>query len=421
MDQVRPAKGLVHPYQNPELFRWLDSLEGVPDWLGPAETDAERRGWSTWQQKGNEFFALAGSTLPGLALAGLIAMAGHLLVDVVATAMGLRQTPVSPVLVAILLALLVRHAIGLPVVYEAGLQLALQKVLRIGVALLGLRLSLAATGAIGLAALPIVVACIATALFFVKRIGARLGLPHRLTTLIAAGTAICGNSAIVALAPVIGAEDDEVSYAVGCVTLFGLIALIAYPFLGRWLFDAEPTLVGLFLGTAIHDTAQVAGAAMVYLAQYGTPEVLDTATVTKLQRNMFMIAVIPLLGILAARDRGPKGVALAVPLRMHVRQAIPGFVFGFLALSMLRTLGDLGDRPLGVLDPETWHHGIELATQAATICLTVAMAAVGLGTSITRLRGLGLRPLVVGLAAAALVGGVSFAMIRLVAPLVLGF
>lgn len=159
---------------------------------------------------------------------------------------------------------------------------------------------------------------------------------------------------------------------------------------------------------------------MVYLAQYGTPEVLDTATVTKLQRNMFMIAVIPLLGILAARDRGPKGVALTIPLRMHVRQAIPGFVFGFLALSMLRTLGDLGDRPFGVLDPETWHRGIDLTTQAATICLTVAMAAVGLGTSITRLRGLGLRPLVVGLAAAALVGGVSFAMIRLVAPLVLG-
>jgi uncharacterized integral membrane protein (TIGR00698 family) len=309
------------------------------------------------------------------------------------------------------LGLLVRNAVGLPAIYEDGLQLALKRILRIGVALLGIRLSLAATGTLSLVALPIVITCIATALFFVTRLGAWVGLPPRLATLIAVGTAICGNSAIVAMAPVIDAKDDEVSYAVGCVTLFGLIALLVYPYLGHVLFDGEPTLVGLFLGTAIHDTAQVAGAGMVYLAQFGTPEVLDSATVTKLQRNMFMLVVIPLMAFRSQQKR-PSG-----SLAGQIRAAIPFFVFGFLAMSLLRTLGDWGDQPFGLLSPGAWEAIIKFATQTATLCLAVAMAAVGLGTSFSRLRGLGLRPLAVGFAAAALVGIVSYAMVRTIGPL----
>ncbi len=410
MDKVRPAAGLGDPYKNPELFRWLDSLEGVPDWLGPAETNVERESWSAWQRYGNHIFGLIGTTMPGLALALLIAMAGRILADLPSAALGFDKTPLSPILVAILLGLLLRNAIGLPTVYEAGLQLALKKVLRIGVALLGIRLSLATTGAIGLVALPIVVVCIATALFLVTRVGAAVGLPPRLATLIAVGTAICGNSAIVAMAPVIEATDDEVSYAVGCITVFGLIALIFYPFLGHYLFDGESSLVGLFMGTAIHDTAQVAGAGMVYLAQFGTPEVLDTATVTKLQRNMFMLAVIPLMAFYSNRSSSTGSI------RSQIRAALPMFVFGFLAMSLLRTLGDLGERPFGILSPEAWAQLIGWATKTATLCLAVAMAAVGLGTSFTRLRGLGFRPLGVGLFAAAVVGGVSYLMVRSFAP-----
>jgi uncharacterized integral membrane protein (TIGR00698 family) len=405
LDQIRPAKGLSDPYANPELFEGLDSLEGVPDWLGPGETDLEREGWAPWQRVGNRLFARGGANLPGLALALLIASGGRLISEIPALAFGLDKTPVSPILVAILLGLFVRNTVGLPSIYEEGLQLALKRILRIGVALLGIRLSLAAAGTIGLIALPIVIVCIATALLFVTRLGAMVGLPPRLSTLIAVGTAICGNSAIVAIAPVIDARDDEVSYAVGCVTLFGLIALLVYPYLGHYLFDGEPTLVGLFLGTAIHDTAQVAGAGMVYLAQFGTPEVLDSATVTKLQRNMFMLVVIPLMA-LRSQSRRSTGT-----LASQVRAAIPFFVFGFLAMSLLRTLGDWGDQPFGLLSADTWQGIIAFATQTATVCLAVAMAAVGLGTSFSRLRGLGLRPLAVGFAAAALVGIVSFLLV----------
>src|SRR2546423_10412369 len=106
----------------------------------------------------------------------------------------------------------------------------------------------------GLIGLPIIVVCITTALVVVTFVNRALGLPRRLGTLIAVGTSICGVSAIVATAPIIGAEDDETAYAVACITIFGLLALITYPFVAHQLF-ATPVQAGTFLGTAIHDTS----------------------------------------------------------------------------------------------------------------------------------------------------------------------
>src|SRR5262249_46252503 len=157
--------------------------------------------------------------------------------------------------------------------------------------------SLAAVGQLGLAGLPVIAGCIAVALVTVSWVNRALRLPRRLGSLIAVGTSICGVSAIAATAPVIDAEEDEVSYAVACVTLFGLVALFTYPFVAHGLF-ADPRLAGLFLGVSIHDTAQVAGAGLMYSKQYDVPAALDAATVTKLTRNLCMIAVIPLVGAL---------------------------------------------------------------------------------------------------------------------------
>lgn len=412
MDEVRPKRSAGDPYANPDLVQFLDSLEGAPEVLGPGETEAEREGWSPWQHRGNALFARIGDFLPGLVLALGIAAIGALGANAFSRGIGFEGAPLSPILVAILLGLAIRNSIGLPAIFESGLRLALKHLLRVGVALLGIRLSLAAAGSIGLVALPIVIGCITTALLLVTRLGRAVALPPRLATLIAVGTAICGNSAIVALAPTIEATDDEVSYAVGCVTLFGLVALVAHPFLAHALFAGDATLAGLFLGTAIHDTAQVAGAGLVYAEQFGAPTALDVATVTKLQRNLFMVAVIPAMAF-AIRRRRPQ-----VPWTAQLRAAVPLFVFGFLAMSLIRTLGDAGDRPFwGLLTAEAWHAVIAGITELSTLLLTVAMAAVGLGTSFARLRGLGLRPLGVGLAAATLVGGVSYALVSLIGPL----
>lgn len=398
----------------PHWATWLDSMEGVPEWPQPAESAGEKAARGPVAGHYHEAFAWLGTVLPGLGVALGLAAVGRWLahwlgVDV----LGFTRSPISDIALAVILGLTIRNTIGLPTIYERGLRLCGREVLRIGIVLLGLRLSLAAVGQIGLVGLPVILGCIAAALVAVTWINTALGLPRRLGSLIAVGTSICGVSAIVATAPVIDAEEDEVSYAVACVTLFGLLALFTYPLLAYALFGANPRLAGLFLGTAIHDTAQVTGAALMYRQVFDAPAALDAATVSKLVRNLCMIGVIPLVGVLYHG----RGSASSTAKKWRATQAIPLFVLGFLVAAGVRTVGDLGDRAFGLLARPTWKQFLDGADIWAAWCLTVAMASVGLGTGLGRVKRLGWKSFALGLAAALVVGGVSAALIGLLGPL----
>jgi uncharacterized integral membrane protein (TIGR00698 family) len=409
-------------------------MEGVPEWPGEPEAPAARpvggEGRATngagrahgapaaegaLSDRGHAIFRWAGEALPGVGLAIGLALLSRVAARGLGTGLlGFERSPISDISIAVLLGLLIRNSIGLPRVYDRGLRLCARDVLRGGIVLLGLKLSLEEAGALGVTALPIIIACIVAALVFVTWINRALGLPGRLGSLITVGTSICGISAIAATAPVIEAEEDEVSYAVACVTLFGLIALFVYPFVAHALFGAAPRLAGIFLGTAIHDTSQVAGAALMYQQQYRAPDALSAATVTKLMRNLCMVAVIPLIGArhraaAGGRAAGGGGVARGVAPRGLPRLAsmVPLFVVGFLGAVILRTMGDYGPLAFGVVDRTAWVQFLHGAETLAAWCLAVAMASIGLGTGLARIRRLGIRPFCVGLAAALLVGGVS--------------
>lgn len=345
--------------------------------------------------------------LPGVMLALGLALAAQWLAGWVgANLMGLSRSPVSPIMMAILLGMLLRNAWRLPPWTDAGVRFCLVRVLRLGIVLLGIRLSLSEAGAIGLRALPVIIACVITALVLVSQVSRRVGLTTRMGTLIAAGTGICGATAIVALSPVIRARDEETAYAVACITLFGVAAMLAYPFVAHWLFEADAFRIGLFLGTSVHETAQVAGAGLVYQEYFGSAAALDIATVTKLVRNLLMLAVIPALGF--AFHRTERGSVIGAT-RWYAM--VPLFVLGFAAMSLLRTLGDMGDEAFGVFTPSQWTAAVTATRDAAELCLGVAMAAVGLGTSFRGLRQIGMKPFGVGLLSALLVGVVSWGMI----------
>lgn len=382
----------------PDWARWLDSMEGVPEYTPPAPPKQPGRYARAFER--------GGELLPGMGLAFGLALAGDSLAHWLGTAvLGFQPSPIGAIPVAIVLGLLVRNTIGVPAVYEPGLRICVRFLLRAGIVLLGLRLTLAAVGTDTLAALPLVGACIATGYFAATTLGRLIGLPRRLAALIGVGTSICGVSAILASAAAIDAEEDEVSYAVATITVFGLVALFAYPFFAFWVCGGDQRLAGLFLGTAIHDTAQVTGAALIYKQQYDAAEALDTAVVTKLLRNACMAAVIPLMAAAYLRSSEKKK-------RVSWHQAVPFFVIAFLIATAVRTVGDLGDRAFGVLDRGTWGDGLRTADQASYWCLVLAMVSVGLGTGLGKLKTLGLRPLAVGLAAALLVGAVSLTMLR---------
>ncbi len=346
--------------------------------------------------------------LPGLILAFILAIAGQFLSELIGVElMGLPKSPISAIMMAILLGILIRNTLSLPDSVQPGIRFGLVRILRLGIVFLGIRLSLGEAGAIGLRSLPVIIGAVAAALLVVTFLARKVGLSGRLGTLIAVGTSVCGATAIVAAAPAIGARDDEVSYSVACITLFGVVAMLAYPFAGHWIFSGDAFASGLFLGTSVHETAQVVGSGLVYQQYYDDPQALDVATVTKLVRNLGMLIIIPLTSIMYHRNSADAGAA---PKWWTM---IPLFVVGFACMSLLRTIGDSGDLAFGFLQPDTWQFVANYTERFAEICLAIAMAAVGLGTSIKGLKSIGPKPLAIGLFSALLVGGVSLSLITM--------
>ena len=362
----------------------------------PRSDHANTSGWSHWQ-------TTPGRLLPGITLASAVAILALSAADWLGA--GFPNFPVSAIMLTILLGMLISNLAPLDAAFQPGLQFCLGRVLQLGIVLLGIRLSLAEFAVIGVSSLPLIAVTITSAVFIVSFIGRRLGLSAQLSTLIAVGTSICGATATVTTAPVIRARPHEVSYAITCITLFGMAAVLAYPLAANWLFRGAPEQVGLFLGTAIHDTAQVVGAGMVYQNYFGAEEAMNTATVTKLVRNLSMLIVIPALSIMFHRSNG------ADTRHTHPLKLIPLFIVGFAVMSLLRTLGDLGVQRYEFLDAKLWETLIAHLKLGAEFCLLLAMAAVGLNASLAGMRTAGLKPLAAGLAAATLVGLLSFTII----------
>jgi uncharacterized integral membrane protein (TIGR00698 family) len=299
---------------------------------------------------------------------------------------------VAEVSVAILLGIVVAAVAGTRLrPLQPGLTFASQRVLRLGIVLLGARLSLAEIARIGVPATAVIVITMAASFAIVLLVARLVRVEGRLAVLIAVGSAVCGNTAIVATAPVIGARAREVAYAVATITLFGTLAVFLYPAIGRAFGVTQPAF-GLWSGVAVHDTSQVIATS----AAYG-PEALDVATVVKLIRNALMAPLLFLIATgWAARTRdmvgsNGDGVAVVSP-RGSVRRAVPLFVLGFLVLAAMRTAGLIDANEAATLD-----------VVARTLIL-VALAAVGMAIHVGELRETSWRPLAVGFTVALAVG-----------------
>lgn len=323
-------------------------------------------------------------------------------------------SPISGIFVAIILGMIIRNAIGLSDSFLAGVGFSVKYALRAGIILLGLRLSLVEAVKLGAWGIPLIVICISVGLIVTLYFTKKMEQSNRLGTLIACGTGICGVTAIMATSPVIKAKDNEISYAVANITIFGLVGMLLYPYLAHTLFSNDPIKAGLFLGTAIHDTAQVTGSALIYDQIFQNERVIDVATVTKLTRNLFIIAVIPLVSFLFFRKQNEKqGDSQAIPKWYTF---IPLFVIGFLALALMRTVGDVTaantGSAFGIFSYQTWEKVYSsLSGFGSTYMLGIAMAGVGLSTNFKMFKGLGLKPFYIGLIAAVAIGVVSATLV----------
>lgn len=333
------------------------------------------------------------SYLPGLQAVLIVAVPSIVLKNYV-----LEKYPVSELFYAIIIGLIIKNVFGVPDQCRAGITFSVKKLLKLGIILMGIRLSFLQLVKGGANSLLVIVPCIILALTIVYYLSKKLGLHEKLGVLIGVGTCICGNSAIIATAPAIEAKEDDVAFAVATITFFGTIAVILYPIIGR-LFHMSDALFGIWSGVAINDTSQVIAASGIY-----SEAAQNVATVTKLIRNLFMVPAILILGFIYARKNAAEGSR-----KVNYRKIIPWFVLGFVIMAIARTLVD----HYQFIDPTTMKTAVKIVNRIAGYCIALAISGVGLNTSFGAIRKVGLKPLVAGFAAAIFMTCASMILIKI--------
>jgi uncharacterized integral membrane protein (TIGR00698 family) len=326
------------------------------------------------------------ATLPGLLLASAVAISGYLLRSLP------EMTTFSPMILAILLGMAFHNLVGTPAIAKPGVTFSQRRLLRIAIILLGLQLTITQVIEVGGRGLGIIAATLVATFAFTVWMGKLLGVDRKLAQLIAAGTSICGASAVIATNTVTDAPDEDVAYAVACVTVFGSVAMFGYPLLPG-LLHLDPHAFGLWSGASIHEIAQVIAASFQDGQKAG-----EFATIAKLSRVMLLAPTVIILGSMAAWSATRND---PVAVASSARPPMPWFVLGFVALVGLNSLVTL---------PAADKIWIAAVT---TFLLSVALAAMGLETDVRKLTARGVRPALLGALAFIFIASFSLALIKL--------
>jgi uncharacterized integral membrane protein (TIGR00698 family) len=331
--------------------------------------------------------------IPGIILAFVLYTLSQGFNNVIGTEFfGYEKSPISTAMIAILIGIFFGNAFQIRELFQKGLDFTREYILKFGIICLGIQLKPFEFLEFGKIAIPLIVICIISVLIVIKLLIKKLKIPTRMAYLISIGSTVCGTTAIMATAPVIKANKNEVSYAIANITLFGILSMLIYPYFANHYFDGEPMLIGLFLGTSIHETSQVAAAGLIYDQQFNSPETLNIATVTKLIRNTFLVIMIPLFAFLYNRNNSSKQ-------NYSLLKIFPYFVLGFVGMIIVRNLGDQL-----FISNNNWIETIDVIKSSSKIFLTMAMAAIGLSTNLKDIKNMGYKPFVVGFVGMATVG-----------------
>ncbi|MBP5856533.1 putative sulfate exporter family transporter [Marivibrio halodurans] len=296
--------------------------------------------------RGLSFLEPANAIFPGLAVAGIVGLAAAFLTDHYG----------GPIMVFVLLLGMTLNPVASSPRFVPGITLATTRVLRIGVALLGARITLDQILSLGLAPIAVVVVGVVATVLFGVAMGRVFGLGSRFGVLTGCAVAICGASAALAIAAVLpkGSNDErDTIFTVIGVTTLSTVAMVLYPFVTVML-DYDDHMAGIFLGGTIHDVAQVVGAGYSLSDTAG-----DVATYTKLLRVAMLLPVALVVALVFHRG-GAEGTKARPPF----------FLFAFFAL--------IGLNSAGLIPAEV----ASLLETASKLCLIVAIAALGIKTSL---------------------------------------
>jgi uncharacterized integral membrane protein (TIGR00698 family) len=339
--------------------------------------------------------------LPGLALCACIAAAAYALQGLELAMSG--RAWLEALVIAILLGAVVRTAWTPGKKWKPGIDLSAKLLLEIAVVLLGAGLSAATIASAGWPLLVAILGIVGATIILSAGIGRLLGLPRRLAILVACGNSICGNSAIAAVAPVIGADADEVASSIAFTAVLGLVVILVLPLIGAAL-SLTQVGYGALAGLTVYAVPQVIAAT----APVGA-KALQIGTLVKLIRVLTLGPVCVVLSLMTARLREePDEPAPHVtagdrprPGRPPIHRLVPWFVVGFVIMMALRSAALIPASALGPI------------AEAATILTIVSMAALGLGVDVRMVAKAGGPVTATVILSLLALGSVSFVLIRL--------
>ena len=344
--------------------------------------------------------AAGGALVPGVLLAVAVTVAASALQAVEARLFG--RAWLEALVLAILIGTAVRSVWTPPRLWFRGINFSAKTLLEVAVMLLGASVSAHTIMEIGPELLLGIVAVVAVAIASSYGIGRVLGLPKRMALLVACGNSICGNSAIAAVAPVIGADGEDISASIGFTAVMGVGVVLVLPLLLTPLHLSLPQY-GVLAGLTIYAVPQVLAAT----APVGAVA-LQLGTLVKLVRVMMLGPVVLTLSTLTARLReetdepAPHLTAGDRPTRgkIAIHRLVPWFIVGFLGLAGLRTAGLV---PHAALAPAAW---------ASTVLTVISMAALGVETDLKSVAAAGPRVTAAVVGSLLLLGSISLVLIH---------
>ncbi len=259
--------------------------------------------------------------------------------------------------------------------FSAGVKFTSKKILQLAIILLGFGINFFLVLQIGSQSLFVMAFTLSTAFLTAFLVGKALKINGKTTTLIGVGTSICGASAVVAAAPIIDAEDCDITHAISTIFLFNIIAVFIFPVLGH-LLGMNNIGFGMWAGTAINDTSSVVAAATSWSAA-----ALSFATIVKLTRTLMIVPITFFLAIvISRRNAGTSGAS-----SFNLVKVFPWFIIGFILAAFINTFTGLSPVTFGLLP------------QIGTFMITTAMVAIGLNTNLKSLVSNGPKPIFLGL------------------------
>ncbi len=270
-----------------------------------------------------------------------------------------------------------------------GREFIKKNILQLAIVLLGIKISLTDLWRVSIESIFVIIITILSIFLTYYLIKKIWPTQKDLSKLLAIGTSICGVTAIMTSSTILKSKDQDVAVAVLIVVLWGSIAVLTYPFFVE-LFFLTDLAKGIFLGVSIHDTSQVLAAAMVHNDLYPNQKTLEIATITKIIRNLFLLALIPILIIFNTISKKNKNKTQSVLIK--IINSIPLFIIGFILFVIFRSIMDLY-----FFDNEKWIQLLAVIEKLISILFGLALTALGASINLRKIFNQGYVAILIGM------------------------